>query len=357
MTTTPISESLITDDFPEQLSKLQHEFQAITKSSQDIRAPEFQTHVRATLQLAQACQAATVSTHIFSNNEHYLDMTFEQLNAILIDYYTAILWQKQSVTRPLERLSILKHSDAVLDAFLQKCEDYALLKQEKRQKHLELIHRSSDEKNKVNSHRLSRDEKIEQYKLKQQLTEKLDYYIALQSSSSSKQNNEEHEKEEQAREQVMVVIQLAILEAMDEQISVVEEEKLLEHMIAMQDDPRKQNQREPPPAQGQGINVTHIGPTMEMTKETIRAQVFQPGHRLPTMSLEEYAEKEMEGALERQEKEKNTPIGPRRYDQLQEDGDEDDEALVKEATYKDRSWDDWCDANPKGSGNKKWSQF
>lgn len=253
MTTTPIAESTIVDDFSEQMSKLQHEFQAITTSSQDIRAPEFQAHVRATLQLAQACQAATVSTHVFSNNEHYLDMTFAQLNAILIDYYTAILWQKQSEARPVERMSILKHSDAVLDAFLQKCEDYALLKHEKRQKHLQLVNGSSDEKNKVNSHRLSRDEKIEQYKLKQQLTEKLEYYIALHSSSSPKQNNEDYEKEEQAREQVMVVIQLAILEAMDEQISIVEEVQLLEHMIDIQADPRKQNQRGPPPTQGRGI--------------------------------------------------------------------------------------------------------
>lgn len=49
--------------------------------------------------------------------------------------------------------------------------------------------------------------------------------------------------------------------------------------------------------------------------------------------------------------------GPRRYDQLVEDGDEDDHALVDEATYKDRSWDDWKDANPRGIGNKKGSQF
>jgi hypothetical protein len=40
-----------------------------------------------------------------------------------------------------------------------------------------------------------------------------------------------------------------------------------------------------------------------------------------------------------------------------EDGDEDSEDLVDEATYKDRSWDDWKDANPRGIGNKKGSQF
>jgi hypothetical protein len=54
---------------------------------------------------------------------------------------------------------------------------------------------------------------------------------------------------------------------------------------------------------------------------------------------------------------RDAPQGPRRYDQLVEDGDEDNEALVEESTYKDRAWDDWKDANEKGIGNKKGSQF
>lgn len=54
---------------------------------------------------------------------------------------------------------------------------------------------------------------------------------------------------------------------------------------------------------------------------------------------------------------REAPQGPRRYDQLVEDGDEDNEALVEEAVYKDRAWDDWKDANEKGIGNKMGSQF
>lgn len=54
---------------------------------------------------------------------------------------------------------------------------------------------------------------------------------------------------------------------------------------------------------------------------------------------------------------REAPQGPRRYDQLVEDGDEDNDALVEEAAYKDRAWDDWKDANEKGIGNKKASQF
>lgn len=49
--------------------------------------------------------------------------------------------------------------------------------------------------------------------------------------------------------------------------------------------------------------MTHINPQFEMRKETIRSQVFQPGHRLPTMSLNEYADRELADAQDRQKRE------------------------------------------------------
>lgn len=94
-----------------------------------------------------------------------------------------------------------------------------------------------------------------------------------------------------------------------------------------------------------------------MRREVFRSKVFQPGHRLPTMSLEEYAEMEIADAQARQEREANAPVAPRRYEQLVEDGDEDNMELLDQATEKDRQWDDWKDANPRGIGNKKGSQF
>ena len=106
-----------------------------------------------------------------------------------------------------------------------------------------------------------------------------------------------------------------------------------------------------------GIDVTHYSSTMEMRKETIRAGVFQPGHNLPTMSLKEYAVQEYNEAMARSELEKNAPDAPKRYDQLETDGQEDDDALVEVAVYRDRNWDNWKDANPLGLGNKKWTQF
>ena len=41
----------------------------------------------------------------------------------------------------------------------------------------------------------------------------------------------------------------------------------------------------------------------------------------------------------------------------EEDGDEDKEELVDQATEKDREWDDWKDNNPRGWGNKMNKRF
>jgi hypothetical protein len=47
----------------------------------------------------------------------------------------------------------------------------------------------------------------------------------------------------------------------------------------------------------------------------------------------------------------------KRYDQLVQAGQEDDEALLDQAVYKDRAWDDWKDEHPRGSGNKMGKRF
>jgi hypothetical protein len=43
---------------------------------------------------------------------------------------------------------------------------------------------------------------------------------------------------------------------------------------------------------------------------------------------------------------------PQRYEFLLKHGKEDDADLVDKAAKLDQDWDDWKDANPKGTGNK-----
>jgi len=71
--------------------------------------------------------------------------------------------------------------------------------------------------------------------------------------------------------------------------------------------------------------------------------VFRPDHSLPTMTIDEYLEEERKrgGIIE----------GGGSQSGVREEVDEDDMDKADEATMKARAWDEFKEANPRGSGN------
>ena len=67
---------------------------------------------------------------------------------------------------------------------------------------------------------------------------------------------------------------------------------------------------------------------------------------MPTMTLDEFADKEIALAKEQEEKQKQ-------FEMEKPDSDSEDEKVADMKTYQAREWDDWKDDNPKGSGNRK----
>uniref|UniRef100_A0A1D1ZB55 PP2A regulatory subunit TAP46 n=1 Tax=Anthurium amnicola TaxID=1678845 RepID=A0A1D1ZB55_9ARAE len=94
-----------------------------------------------------------------------------------------------------------------------------------------------------------------------------------------------------------------------------------------------------------------IGGKLNSERERMAAQVFQPGYRLPTMSIEEAGLREME--MMKKWQERNTKFFEEANSSWYKDkphrSDEDDESAEEKA----RAWDDWKDENPRGAGNKK----
>lgn len=101
-----------------------------------------------------------------------------------------------------------------------------------------------------------------------------------------------------------------------------------------------------------------VGGGLTTERERMVAQVFQPSHRMPTMSIEEAGLKEMEMMNTWQERNKKLmeeassawykdPLKPGPQGPPEED--EDDDFAVERA----RAMDDWKDENPRGAGNKK----
>ncbi len=79
-------------------------------------------------------------------------------------------------------------------------------------------------------------------------------------------------------------------------------------------------------------------------RREIQEAVFRPGHRLPTVTIEEFAQQEVEQAMERDRKSKEAQAQKAQVDS-------EDEAEIDKKTYKARQWDEFRDNNPKGAGN------
>jgi immunoglobulin-binding protein 1 len=75
----------------------------------------------------------------------------------------------------------------------------------------------------------------------------------------------------------------------------------------------------------------------------LRKGVFRPDHSLPTMTIDEYLEEEKRrgGMIE----------GGGPQSEVQAEPNEDDMDLADAETIKQRAWDEYVEANPKGSGN------
>lgn len=105
-----------------------------------------------------------------------------------------------------------------------------------------------------------------------------------------------------------------------------------------------------------GLEVTRIGPTMEVRRETVKAAVFQFDHIRPSVALEDWGDTVLGRMHEREAREKaQAAARPKTMKELQEAGIEfeDDPDAHDNAQARARAFDDWADGVPKGSGSTK----
>lgn len=119
-------------------------------------------------------------------------------------------------------------------------------------------------------------------------------------------------------------------------------------------DPNAYSDRLDPPL-GQLLQAGRLGPllsregkplqpfTLLDRRTQLRQGVFGPGHNLPTMTIDEYLEEEKKrgGIIE----------GGGDQSAMRPEVDEDNMDHADEETIKARAWDEFKEANPRGSGN------
>lgn len=102
------------------------------------------------------------------------------------------------------------------------------------------------------------------------------------------------------------------------------------------------------------VQTTNVNTVMEQ-KQLIQDRLNQPGWTQPTMTLDQHDEMEYNLMMAKQkrgqEAKKARDAEKAKYG-IEDSEDSENEVVSEAKTYKDRKWDDWKDANEKGSGNR-----
>jgi len=329
--------------------------------------------------LLDSIQRDVQALALFSKNETLEDISTKSIPFLAVDHFLAIALgnlrvEPGAMTRRKENI---ERSLTLWGHFLERLEALEILSKEETKEfhHLVEAHEGGSSSS-LNSHGVDRTAKIARFKAKQQQRKEIEKLKALMERRNRckiapEDEMDGHDLDSLERSLILKELQMFKVEALENWSQSVRELPMIEQMIKM-DSERQQklkhsgegakfSDRRPPPPSNKGLQVTHITQDattgqLQFKRDEIRSKVFRPGWSQPTMSLEEFGEREYQEAIERGKRQKEAEARrvhqPKRYEELVRDGMEDNAELVDASAKLDRDWDDWKDQNPRGSGNK-----
>ncbi|KAI7873985.1 TAP42-like protein [Lichtheimia hyalospora FSU 10163] len=315
--------------------------------------PEYQAKVQDAIARLERAQALVHQLAIFSSNELIDDMNPNDMRFLLVPVYLGDLTLRIT-DRTKSRRHILEAAKNHFNTFMNACEEHQLLSGAD----LEAYKRSMDD-----SHARplpaaqQRQQKIEQFKREKATEQRI-------RQLRERLNVEENEdKDDIERDWVLALVQLYILKALQHLHSIHQELVMVIEMEAMSQDRQRMvstagpsNEqtartdmrpstwgRDKPLLSKQGRPLQPFVITNQ--RQAIKDQVFRPGWSLPTMSIDDYlAQEEARGNIIR-------GGGEPPSEEKKEIDDNDYEAQDAE-TMRQRDWDEFVEANPKGWGNR-----
>ncbi|KAL8732517.1 MAG: hypothetical protein Q9166_002731 [cf. Caloplaca sp. 2 TL-2023] len=323
----------------------------------------YQENLRAAIIAFQQCQQLTERLAIFSPNETEDDISSGDLQYLLINHYIGELLRQDSIA---SRKPVLDQAKIAYERYLKLLDTYDMLSKADCSLYQRYLSNRDDFSLLSTSDPTARrNTKVARYKQEQEMKLKLKYLaqvpLALQNDDAA------------SREIYLAEIQLCThntfhaLDIISQELQIIAlmpqtspapqpEERELDYRqrngILNRDN---HSDRLDPPI-SQLLSKGKAGPilskdgkplkpfTLLDSRQRLQNGVFRPDHALPTMTIDEYLE---------EEKKRGGIIdggGQQQSDGPQE-ADEDDLEKADMETMKKREWDEYVEANPKGSGN------
>ncbi|KAG9327799.1 hypothetical protein KVV02_000245 [Mortierella alpina] len=312
----------------------------LQKSSLPSNADEFQTKVTQSIKDFDRSGTMVRQLSLFSENEFMEDISTKDLRFLLTEYYLGELYLKKTGQDRLKDLSLSKvHQIATLAS-------------------------TSPRSDAPRDAATRRGEKIARFKREKEMRNQIEQFNQVLGTKSSGYEGElSSELEDQYRDFVLLHLQYAIFQTMEQLVGIQQEIPMLQQMQERKategsSDSRSSNRSKDDSREGR-VDDSRIwnatGPLMDPNGRPLRPfvitnkktemmkGVFRPGHSLPTMSIEEYIDQEIE---------RGNFLSGGTEEPKKKEADDNDEEAVNAETLKARNWDDFKDDNPKGWGNK-----
>ncbi|OZJ02086.1 hypothetical protein BZG36_04578 [Bifiguratus adelaidae] len=322
--------------------------ETIEESSLATTDPKLQSDVARALQELEQCSDMVRQLSMFSANERVNDIGTPDLKFLLVDALIGDLLQKKTGA---DRANLLKRAKANYEQYLGTCELHGLLLETDRTRYEEnkLGKRLQDASR-------NREAKIAQYKREKQTKSRIQemqgHLLRLENRTAS---SEDRDSEEIERDLYLNLLDLKVQQSFQALMSIEQELELLQGLEKyMQEktdevkdgykerlDPRMPSEaRSGPLLSKEGKPLRPFIITNK--REQLQQEVFRPSWSLPTMTIDEYLEQERQRG--------NIIEGGGQQSEQKKIIDEDEEDVVDAETYKQRQWDEFKEANPRGWG-------
>lgn len=295
----------------------------------------------------RAATAAAEAASLVSSNDTLEDLPTRSLRFVMLPFMAAaarIHWQGD-----LEhRLSAVSDARGELMAFFHGVDNLGLLSEVDRDRVLDNMPEL------VQTPTQRREALFARHKAEKASGQKLQTLLTRHNARSSVgvEADVDDMDEEHERDAVLTILQSAVRRGMDAISSIDRELEVLRYAVESQArgiDPAKKAEQERPKGSPPGMGgLPSTFRIVADKREELRKGVFRPDHSIPTYTVEEWGEIEVQRAMAaEQEKRQREEIKARATADEDSDGDE----ATNRETYEKRKWDEFTDRNNKGSGN------